>query len=152
MQILQKNNHLRKYLSFHSTLVRYVHHRYPIEPKLFISLSVLSREFFKFCKQYHHCLLHRCCHHSMLTTNCCISARTWLLLLLRYSLFTSVPAGIFFPLAPIFSAMICCNKFMSVSFIETLYFLGKFFSGFPQNFFAIQSVLVTVKWIAVKVT
>ena len=36
--------------------------------------------------------------------------------------------------------------------LRRLYFLGKFFSGFPQNFFAIQSVLVTVKWITVKVT
>ena len=131
----KKNHHLRKYLSFHSTLVRYVHHRYRIEPKLYISLSVLSREFFKFCRQYHHCLLHCCCHHSMLTTNCCISARTWLLLLLRYSLFTSVPDGIFFPLAPIFSAIFCCNKFMSVSFIETFVLSWEIFLGISSKNF-----------------
>ena len=59
---------------------------------------------------------------------------TWLLLLFRYSLFTSVPDGIFFPLPPIFSVIICCNKFMSVLFIETFVLSWEIFLGVSSKF------------------
>ena len=58
---------------------------------------------------------------------------------------TIVPDGIFFsfPLfSPRFSALFCCDKFMSISFIKR---------NFPENFFAIEWVIVTVSKIIVKV-
>ena len=65
--------------------------------------------------------LHRCSHHSMIWQIVALLRWTWMLLFLRYFntdnrawwyllSFSSLP--------PTFSALFCCNKFVSISFTE----------------------------------
>ena len=96
----KKYYHLWKYLSCHGTLGRYSHRIYHIEPNLQISPSVLSGRSYKFCRKYHH---------------------YWLLPLLMY--FIDNPNWCYLLSSssspPTFTALFSCNKFISVSFIET---------------------------------
>ena len=59
--MLQKNHHLRKYLSYDSVLGRYVRCVYRMEPDLHVSTPVLFRGICKF-------------YHFMIRQNCCIAA------------------------------------------------------------------------------
>ena len=113
MQILQRNHHLRKYLSCHCTLSRCIHRMYHVEPNHHISPSVLSRVSCKYSssmlllfgdsvKLFQYCDRPGWCSF-------------W-----GISSLTTVPGSTFFslPFPPTFSAVFCCDKFMSVSFIE----------------------------------
>ena len=68
------NHHLRKYLSCHSTLGRYMYRIYRTETDPWISPSVQSRGYGTFCRQHHQLLFHPYSHHSMILPNCCIAA------------------------------------------------------------------------------
>ena len=118
----KKNHHRQKYLSCHSTLGRYIHHICRIEPNLYISPSVLSRGSCKFCRWYHHLLLHRCSHQSVIRSNCYIVAMDLAAasteVFLHQQLYLLVSSFLF--IFPTLSALLCCNKFRSVSFIGTL--------------------------------
>ena len=70
----KKNQHLRKYLSWHSTLRGHIHRIYRVELNLHISPSVISRGSCKFCRQYHHPLLHHYSYHLIIRPFCCIAA------------------------------------------------------------------------------
>ena len=125
MQILQKRNHLRKYLSCHNILGRYIHRTYCIEPNLLylgdransagsiiISLSLLS-SFNDSAK-----LLH--CHDGL----GCFSS--W-----GISSLTTVPDSIFFPL-PLSPQLFL--PYFTVTNLGILLFLGKLLSGVSSKF------------------
>ena len=74
---------------------------------------------------------------------------TWLLLLLRYFLIDSRTSWCLLSSSsppPIFSVLFCCNKFMSVSFIEKVA-LGRFL----ENFLLVNRYCKNEKWSTAKV-
>ena len=150
MQILQKNHHLWKYLSCHSTWGKYI---YSTQSTHFSVSSILG--ILKILRVV------PSSSSSSLLSSFDDSAKlfyyrdgpgycsSW-----GISSLTTILDGILFP-QPLFlltfSTLFCCNKVWMPRPLKYLCSLGKLFSGIPQSFFMIQWVIVNVKRIKVKV-
>ena len=123
LQKLQIKSPLWKYRHCYSTSGRHIQRICRTEPNLHISPSTISGGFYKFCRWSHH-LFHCCSHHSMICPNYWIAAMYLPPIppevVLHWQPYLMVSSSlILFPFPQIFLALFCCDKFMSLSFIET---------------------------------
>ena len=151
MQIIQKTIIICRNISlviaiWPDTLIAYI----ALNPIFTFLRQFHPRDLANFAGKYHHLLLHRCSHHLLLSSSL---LALWVIAIdlaaalpdiflnwqpyLMVSSFLSPPSN--------FSALFCCNKFMSISFIEKFTLSWEIVLGSFLNIFHDQWVIVTVK-------
>lgn len=117
----KKNHHLKKCLSCHRTLGKYVHHIYRIAPNIHISPSVLCRGSCKFACSiiiifFIAALIIRWFGQIIIAAIDLAAASPEVFL--YWQLHLMISSFPFLSNSPTFSALFWCNKFISVSFNE----------------------------------